>query len=212
MFQKNTLLSVMMATLLASLILLSLAACTSQDAEPTDIPMPATVVVETSEQIEFPESIVAKLQRGEALIAGVKVDSPPWGFLDADGNRVGFDVALVRALAERWGVAVEFVTVTSADRLEKLAAGEVDLVAASMTHRRDREEFADFSITYFLDGQALLVAENSGIQTLADLDGMAVAAARGTTSIENLRTEADKLGIQVAVVEVDDHTTGLQEL
>ncbi|MBU0510421.1 MAG: transporter substrate-binding domain-containing protein, partial [Chloroflexi bacterium] len=205
MFQKNTLLSVMMATLLASLILLSLAACTSQDAEPTDIPMPATVVVETSEQIEFPESIVAKLQRGEALIAGVKVDSPPWGFLDADGNRVGFDVALVRALAERWGVAVEFVTVTSADRLEKLAAGEVDLVAASMTHRRDREEFADFSITYFLDGQALLVAENSGIQTLADLDGMAVAAARGTTSIENLRTEADKLGIQVAVVEVDDH-------
>ncbi|MBU1662656.1 MAG: hypothetical protein KKD28_14430, partial [Chloroflexi bacterium] len=95
MFQKNTLLSVMMATLLASLILLSLAACTSQDAEPTDIPMPATVVVETSEQIEFPESIVAKLQRGEALIAGVKVDSPPWGFLDADGNRVGFDVALV---------------------------------------------------------------------------------------------------------------------
>ncbi|MFH1636020.1 MAG: transporter substrate-binding domain-containing protein, partial [Chloroflexota bacterium] len=35
---------------------------------------------------------------------------------------------------------------------------------------------------------------------------------RGTTSIENLRTEADKLGIQVAVVEVDDHTTGLQEL
>ena len=172
---------------------------------PTASPVPTALPPAT-------ESVVAKLLRGEPLIAGVKADSPPWGFLDENGAHVGFDVELVLALAERWGVEVEFVVVTSADRLERLAAGDVDLVAASMTHRRDREEFADFSITYFMDGQALLTDQASGIQSLKDLDGRAVAAARGTTSIENLRAKVDELDISVAVVEVDDHEAGLQEL
>jgi len=195
-------------------LLISLGACISSP--PLDVEPEPAVGTGNAESLEAEkpvlESVVAKLQRGEPLIAGVKEDSQPWGFLDASGKNVGFDVALIEALAARWGVDVQFVPVTSANRLEKLAAGEVDLVAASMTHRRDREEFNDFSITYFLDGQALLVKEESGIKSIADLDRKAVAAARGTTSIENLRAEANKLGIQVAVVEVDDHPAGLKDV
>ena len=172
----------------------------------------AEMIEPTEAEVPKRESVVARLQRGEPLVAGVKVDSQPWGFLDESGDNVGFDVALIEAMAERWGVEVEFISVTSANRLEKLAVGEVDLVAASMTHRRDREEFNDFSITYFLDGQALLVREDSGIETMVDLDRKAVAAARGTTSMENLRAEANELGIQVAVVEVDDHPAGLKDV
>ena len=196
--------------ILALVLSLTLVACVPS---PTPTAFPTSMVSPVPTALPaVTESVVEKLLRGEPLVAGVRTDAPPWGFLDENGAHLGFDVELVRAMAERWGVEVEFVAVTAADRLERLAAGDVDLVAASMTHRRDREEFADFSITYFMDGQALLVAQESGLRSLTDLDGKAVAAARGTTSIENLRAKVDELSIRVAIVEVDDHAAGLQEL
>jgi polar amino acid transport system substrate-binding protein len=190
--------------ILAVVLGLILVACVPSPT-PTASPVPTVLPAIT-------ESVVDKILRGEPLVAGVRADAPPWGFLDKKGVHIGFDVELVQAMAQRWGMEVEFVAVTAADRLERLAAGDVDLVAASMTHRRDREEFADFSITYFMDGQALLVAQKSGLRSLIDLNGKVAAAARGTTSIENLRAKVDELGIRVAIVEVDDHAAGLQEL
>ena len=61
----------------------------------------------------------------------------------------------------------------------------MDLVAASMTHKHDRAETIDFSQTYFLDGQSLLVQQASGIQEVEDLDGKIVAAIEGSTSIDS---------------------------
>jgi ABC-type amino acid transport substrate-binding protein len=48
-----------------------------------------------------------------------------------------------------------------------------------------------------LDGQSLLVREESGISSVAGLDGKIVAAIQGSTSIENIRAQAEKEGIQI---------------
>ncbi len=104
------------------------------------------------------DSTVQRIRaRANTLIAGVKYDFNPFGFLDDGGQVVGFDVDLIRALADMWGIDVEFVQVTSGDRIDRLAAGEVDLVAASITDTKPRDETIDFSQTYFVDGQSLLV-------------------------------------------------------
>jgi polar amino acid transport system substrate-binding protein len=108
--------------------------------------------------------------------------------------------------------AVELVQVTSSNRIQKLAAGEVDLVAASMTHKKERDEAIDFSQTYFLDGQSLLVRRNSGINSLTDLDGKIVTAIQGSTSIDNIQQVAADQGLNLEILPFQQYPQALAAL
>ncbi|MFI4987099.1 MAG: transporter substrate-binding domain-containing protein [Alphaproteobacteria bacterium] len=129
--------------------------------------------------------------RGKLLV-GVKYDTPPFGFVDKDGQVAGFDVDILREVAGVLGVGIDFVKVTSQTRIPLLVSGNVDLVAASMTHTREREKAIDFSITYYTGAQALLVPEGSKITGLADLAEKTVAVQQGTTLERNLAQLAPK--------------------
>lgn len=139
-------------------------------------------------------SIEVIKKRGK-LIAGVKFDTPPFGFLDKDNKNVGFDLDLVTKIAEKIGVSVEFVRVTSPTRIPMLVSGNVDLVAASMTHTVKRDKVIDFSITYYTGGQALLVKSDSTITGPGDLAGKSVAVQQGTTLEKNIAVVAPKAKI-----------------
>jgi polar amino acid transport system substrate-binding protein len=126
------------------------------------------------------------------LVAGVKFDAPPFGFVDRKGRNVGFDNDLARYLADKLGVKLKLVQVTSKTRIPLLINGHVDLLIATMTHKRKRDEAIDFSITYFLDGQKLLVKKGSGIKETADLAGKVVATVQGSTSEKNIAKAQSK--------------------
>ncbi len=136
-----------------------------------------------------PAGVDAIRARGK-LLAGVKADTPPFGFVDAGNQLAGFDVDLCREIAKSLGVGIEFVKVTSPTRIPLLVSGGVDLVAASMTHTREREKTIDFSITYYTGAQSLLVADGAKIAGLKDLAGKTVAVQQGTTLEKNLASMA----------------------
>jgi ABC-type amino acid transport substrate-binding protein len=141
---------------------------------------------------ESPSSVAKVKSRGK-LLAGVKFDTPPFGFLDDNNDPAGFDLDIMRAVAAHIGVPVEFQKVTSVTRIPLLLSGNIDLVAASMTHTREREKTIDFSLTYYTGGQSLLVRKDSSIGGIADLAGKRVAVQQGTTlekTIERLAPQA----------------------
>ena len=129
---------------------------------------------------------IAQIKARGKLIAGVKFDTPPFGFLDEHNQPVGFDLDIVRKVAERIGVPVEFVKVTSPTRVPLLVSGNVDLSAASMTHTRERDKTIDFSITYYTGAQSLIVHRGSPIHGVKDLDGKQVSVQQGTTLEKNI--------------------------
>ena len=142
-------------------------------------------------------SKVDDIQLKGKLVAGVKFDFQPFGFLDANNQLAGFEIDLMREFAKRWlgdANAVEFVQVTSANRIDMLVADAIDIVAASMTHKRERDELIDFSQTYYVDGQSLLVRADSGINNVQNLEGKVVAAIQGSAAIENIQSAARKTG------------------
>src|SRR5580692_12296611 len=102
---------------------------------------------------------LSKIKERGTLKAGVKFDTPPFGFLDEKNEPTGFDLDLVRKIAEKLGVGVEFVKVTSPTRIPLLVSGNVDLVAASMTNTPERAQTIDFSLTYYTGAQTLVVAD-----------------------------------------------------
>src|SRR5215467_12241574 len=136
------------------------------------------------------QGTLAKIKERGKLLAGIKLDTPPFGSLDDKNEPAGFDIDIVRKIAERLKVPVELVKVTSPTRSPLLVSGNVDLVAASMTHTRERDKVIDFSITYYTGAQSLIVAKASGIGGLKDLAGKQVAVQQGTTLEKNIAAAA----------------------
>jgi polar amino acid transport system substrate-binding protein len=136
------------------------------------------------------QGTLAKIKERGKLLAGVKLDTPPFGALDDKNEPAGFDIDLVRKIGARIGVPVELVKVTSATRIPLLVSGNVDLVAASMTHTRERDKAIDFSITYYTGGQSLMVPKDSAVTGIKDLGGKQVAVQLGTTLEKNIAAAA----------------------
>jgi len=158
-------------------------------------------------------STIGQVQaRNNTLVAGVRHDLAPFGFLDAEGNVVGFDADLIRAMAAQWGVAVEFVPVTPSDRVQKLVAGEVDIVAAAMPHTKEQEAQIDFSQTYFVNGQNLLTQNDRAVRELADLNGRRVAAVQGSTALDLFQAHADANGLLVEITPYPSYEAALDAL
>lgn len=112
-------------------------------------------------------------------------DAPyePFEFQAEDGTWTGFDMDVVRAIAEDNGLELE-VSVQPFDGIWLApAAGKCDMVASSMTITEEREAAADFSKSYFDAFQSLLVRK-ADAETFNSLDALAsktIAVQTGTT-------------------------------
>jgi len=98
------------------------------------------------------------LKRGK-LIAGITYDSPPSGYLDAQGNVLGYCADVARYIAKRLGVGLEFVQITASSRVPLLRTGRIDAEIAITTPNKVRNEVVDFTYSYISDNGVLLVRE-----------------------------------------------------
>ena len=115
------------------------------------------------------------------VIVGVKEDYAPFGFRDSEGALLGYDVDVARGFAEAIGVDVELVPVTSANRLQKVERGEIDIVAATMGDTRSRRELVTMiEPQYYGDGANVLLRDSAKIGTWADLRGQTVCGLQGS--------------------------------
>lgn len=105
-------------------------------------------------------------ERGE-LLAGVRYDYPPIGVLGADGKPQGFGIDLAKLFADKLGVKVKYVQVTSKTRFAMLNNGNIDAEFGPTTPSVSRQEVVDFSLPYVWDGVVLLIKKGSS-KKLAD--------------------------------------------
>ncbi len=135
------------------------------------------------------------VQKRGVLKAGVKYDFKPFGFMDENNKLVGFDIDLVNYIAKKLGVKVEFSQVTSKTRIPMVQSGTVDIAAASMTHKVKRDDPIDFTISYFFDGQSMLVRKDCKKRSYKGFVGKKVGAIQGATSGENFKKVQPKAKI-----------------
>lgn len=147
---------------------------------------------------------------------GVKYDSPPFGFVDENGDVKGFDVDLVRQIHSdlkkvcKKDIKLTLKQVTSKNRIEFVQNGTIDLAAATATITYGRLDVVDFSNPYFMDGQRLLVPAKSSIRSVVDLAGKRVGTAQGSTSEGNLKKASPKAKV-VSFQQYTDAFTALQQ-
>jgi polar amino acid transport system substrate-binding protein len=118
-------------------------------------------------------------QRGE-LIVGVKTDYPPFGMIDSKGRIVGFEPDLARRLADRLGVSLRLVPVTTSNRLRKLEEGAVDLVIATMGDTVSRRRLAGLLVPhYYASGVNIVLPRAANITDWSQLRGRTICLTKG---------------------------------
>lgn len=140
-------------------------------------------------------STMARIAQRGYLIAGINQDLHRLAFRDENLRLEGFDIDVVRDIAEAiFGnrEQVVFRPRTVADLVPTARSGNVDLVVATTTITCTRREQVDFSTVYYEAGQRVLVNRGSAATGLGDLGGKRVCAARGSTSLGNILAATPK--------------------
>lgn len=143
----------------------------------------------------------------------------PFTYRGGDGAPIGYSIdlchAIVDALAEELGapkLGVDYVRVTAQDRIERVAAGDVDLECGSTTITSARAEHVAFSPVIFVTGTRIAALRTSTLRSARDLRGRRVGVVAGTTNEAAMR-EVDRLrGLSVVFITVPDYGAALEAL
>ena len=153
-------------TLLAGLVLV---ACSKQ--EP---PAPAASTPAAS----------APAPAARVYVVGTDAAYAPFESQNEKGEIVGFDVDVVKAVAQKAGIEVKFVNTPWEGIFNSVAQGDRDLLVSAITITNERKQTLDFSEPYFDAQQLIAVKKDSKITKFADLKKLKVGVQNGTTGDE----------------------------
>ena len=91
------------------------------------------------------------------LRVGLDASFPPFESLDANGNIVGFDPDLARAIAGKLGAEPVFVNIGFDGLYDALLADRVDVIISGLPYDPRRTQDVIYSQPYFNAGQVLVV-------------------------------------------------------
>ncbi|MCI0425200.1 MAG: amino acid ABC transporter substrate-binding protein [Actinobacteria bacterium] len=181
-------------TALIAVTALTIAACTTAAGDTTTTGGPGA-----TGPVGGGGSVLAAVMDRGSINCGVNNAVPGFGFVDADGNHVGFDIDFCHALAAAvFGDpdAVEFIDLTAEQRFTALQSGEIDVLIrnTTWTSSRDGTLGATFLTTTFYDGQGMMVRSDSGFTSIDDMADTTICVLSGTTTELNLATRMTGIG------------------
>jgi polar amino acid transport system substrate-binding protein len=146
---------------------------------------------------------------GETVRVAMDATWPPFEYVDEQSKElVGFDVDLIKAIAEKEGLEIELVNVSWDPLLAGMAQCQYDAAISAMTITEERKENFNFSEPYFAAGQVVTVQlDNSDIAGKDSLTGKTVGAQLGTTGA----IEAESME-GVTLKSYDDISLAFQDL
>lgn len=117
----------------------------------------------------------------EKLVVGTDATYAPMESMDKNGEIVGIDIDIVKALAEAVGIEVEFKNVGWEPLFPAVDSGEVDFAVSSITITDERSENFDFTDPYYVANQLILVEEGSDVEAFKDLEDERISVQINTT-------------------------------
>jgi len=158
------------------------------------------------------DGTLGTVQARGTLQCGVSGAAVAFSFVQADGSVEGIDADYCRAVAAAVlgdATAVEFSSLTAAERFTAVQTGDVDVLMrnSTWTQSRDTDVGMDFGPTTYYDGQQLMARAAdgfSGTSEVADIDGAIVCTNAGTTTETNISELAGSLGISITLQTFED--------
>lgn len=202
---------------------LVLAACGGDDSSSSSNEAAAETTVASGDSSDSSTPEVVDVAEGESILdtviargtlnCGVSGAAVAFSYTQADGSMEGIDADYCRAVAAAVlgdANAVEFTSLTAAERFTAVQTGAVDVLMrnSTWTQSRDTEVGMDFGPTTYYDGQQLMGRASDGFTASSqvdEVDGAVVCTNAGTTTETNISELAGQLGINITLTTFEDY-------
>jgi len=154
---------------------------------------------------------LAKVKASGVITMGVRESSGALSYTLGDGKFAGFHVEVCQRIIQEIEKAagrkleVKYQPVTSQNRIPLVQNGTVDIECGSTTNNATRQKDVSFLNTTYVEEVRMAVKTNSGINSIAQLNGKNVATTTGTTSVQHLRKHERATGVDFKEVFGKDH-------
>ena len=214
-----------LALLMAAAMVLGLAACSSggDTAEPTAAAEETTAAAEettAAEETAAGAEETAAAADGEAerttFTVGFDAEFPPYGFMDENGEYVGFDLDLAAEVCARQGWELVKQPINWDTKDMELSSGAIDCIWNGFTMTGREDEYT-WTVPYVDNSQVFVVAEDSGIETKEDLAGKVVGVQADSSALAALEDEENQENLDLAASfasldQFADYNTAFMEL
>jgi len=153
-----------------------------------------------------------KIKDTGTITIGHRESSIPFSYLDGNQKPVGYSMELCNKIVDAVkkelkmpALVTKLTPVTSQTRIPLMTNGTIDLECGSTTNSLERQKQVAFGVTTFVSPVRMVVKADSGIKTLDDLNGKAVATTTGTTSDRYIKQNEKGHNIDVKNVYGKDH-------
>jgi glutamate/aspartate transport system substrate-binding protein len=160
-----------------------------------------------------------KIKDTGTITLGYRESSLPFSYLNRRQQPIGYSIDLCREIVEDVSteldgmeIKIAFTPVTPANRLQKVASGEIDLECGSTTGNVQRRKEVAFSPIFFIAGTKLMVPKSSSVNSYRDLAGKTAVVTSGTTNEAALRALSDKQKLGITIITAPDHAQSLETL
>jgi polar amino acid transport system substrate-binding protein len=156
-----------------------------------------------------------------SYVDGIDAAFPPFSFIDERGEPGGFDVDVIRWIADEMGFEVEIVPIDWDAIIPTLTTGSIDLIASGMTITAARQERVAFTDPYWAIDLAVVVrqAEDAEGEPVPELTlftavqpGRKIGVQRGTTAQDWLEENVIGAGIDIELALYENFLLALEDL
>lgn len=199
------LLTLFLAAALGCSLLAGCGAATEEPAEEAEQEVAEEVSGDTA-ATEVPEDL-----QGITFTVGFDAEFPPFGFIAEDGSYDGFDLAMAEELCNRLGWEFVAQPINWDAKDSELSAGTISCIWNGFTYTGREAEYT-WSDPYVDNSIVLVVKEDSGIASLADMADKTVTAQAASSAVDAVNgNEAFNSSIK-EMVELGDYNLCFMEL
>jgi ABC-type amino acid transport substrate-binding protein len=162
---------------------------------------------------------LAAIKSRHVVHLGYRESSPPFSFLDQANRPIGYSLELCEAIVDEIGVEIddpdlriEYVKVTSDDRIPAVVQGKIDLECGSTTANAERSKLVSFSPLIFVAGTKLMVPKDATYSAPKDLQGKTIVVTKGTTNEQAMHALDKKFALGLRIIASPDHEQSYQML
>lgn len=145
------------------------------------------------------------------LKVGFDAEFPPFGFVAEDGSYDGFDLACAQEVCDRLGWDFEAIAIDWNSKDAELSAGNINCIWNGFTYTGREDEY-EWSTPYVDNSIVLVVKKDSGIKSMADLEGKKVMAQAASSAVDAINDNEEFKASLGEVVELADYNLGFLEL
>lgn len=152
------------------------------------------------------EYVMDRIRLREQINIGFRQDSPPFSFVDAQGQPAGYSLELCKGIAEviaaevnKPTLQVRFIPVPADQVVRIVSAAGVDLLCAGTSDTEERRRSMSFSPPIFVTHAKFMVRTRDGITSAAQLKGLPVAVVGRTTAEQAVPAYGERQGLNLTI-------------